>query len=490
MKMMGLAVLAMLVSPAVWADALTMPLTQQKTADYYQRLISAKPQNLAALTLFTNLLPKGGDLHHHYSGSIYAETYLDWVDAQKFCIYINSVPNKKLYSIETKPQSLAATDQTNCVSAAAVRANNVWYAGVLQTWSDKDYANHVHDQPPPDQQFFNTFGYFGAVSSYQYNQGLKHLKARALAENVSYIETMLTGSPTLEPTDVVALLGTLTATQTDAQQLAIVQQAITLLANNNTFKNNIQDYLKVIDEAAQGLNDDHLSMRFQTYVSRNSSPAKVLSGLYSAFVATSQSPHLVAVNIVGPENGYVAMRDYHLHMLMFHALKAQFPKVNVAMHAGELVLGMVPPEGLKFHIREAVELAGAQRIGHGIDIAHEQDPIGLLKTMRERDVAVEINLTSNAFILGVKPDEHPIQLYQQYQVPYVISTDDSGVSRNNLSNEYLQYVQRYQPSYQALKDTVYRSIRYSFLSDADKQRETQKLQQRFAAFEQQMAAMP
>lgn len=239
MKMMGFAVLAVLVSPAVWADALTMPLTQQKTADYYQRLISAKPQNLAALTLFTNLLPKGGDLHHHYSGSIYAETYLDWVDAQKFCIYINSTPNKKLYSIETKPQSLAATDQANCVSAAAVRANNVWYAGVLQTWSDKDYANHVHDQPPPDQQFFNTFGYFGAVSSYQYNQGLKHLKTRALAENVSYIETMLTGSPTLEPTDVVALLGTLTATQTDAQQLAIVQQAITLLANNNTFKNNI-----------------------------------------------------------------------------------------------------------------------------------------------------------------------------------------------------------------------------------------------------------
>lgn len=490
MKTVGYSLLALLISQSVWADASTLSLAPQKTADLYQRLVSTQPQNLAALTLFTNLLPKGGDLHHHYSGSIYAETYLDWVDAQKFCIYIGSVPNKKLYSIETKPQSIDAANQGSCVSAAAVRANNVWYAGVLQTWSDKDYANHFHDQPPPDQQFFNTFGYFGAVSSYQYNQGLLHLKARALAENVGYIETMLTGSPTLEPSEVVALLNQIRPNSSDAEQLAVLQQAIALLASNTTLKGNIQDYLKVIDEAAQGLNDDQFSMRFQTYVSRNSSPAKVLSGLYSAFVATSQSPHLVAVNIVGPENGYVAMRDYHLHMLMFKALKAQFPKVKLAMHAGELVLGMVPPEGLKFHIREAVQLAGAERIGHGIDLAHEHDPVALLQLMRERNVAVEINLTSNAFILGIKPDEHPIQLYQQYQVPYVISTDDSGVSRNNLSHEYLQYVQRYQPSYAALKETVYRSIRYSFLSDADKQRETQKLDRRFATFEQQMAAMP
>ena len=40
--------------------------------------------------------------------------------------------------------------------------------------------------------------------------------------------------------------------------------------------------------------------------------------------------------------------------------------------ARELALGMVPPEGLQSHIREAVEAAGAQRIGHGGDIAHEQ----------------------------------------------------------------------------------------------------------------------
>ena len=56
----------------------------------------------------------------------------------------------------------------------------------------------------------------------------------------------------------------------------------------------------------------------------------------------------------------------------------------LAETARELALGMVPPEGLQSHIREAVEVAGAQRIGHGVDIAHERDSTGLLRLMREQ----------------------------------------------------------------------------------------------------------
>ena len=157
--------------------------------------------------------------------------------------------------------------------------------------------------------------------------------------------------------------------------------------------------------------------------------------------------------------------------------------MRLALHAGELTLGMVPPEGLQSHIREAVEIAGADRIGHGVDIVYERDAVGLLRIMRERRVAVEINLTSNAFILGVKNEAHPVQVYRQQGVPFVISTDDPGVSRNNLSAEYVLYTSRYKPSYDALKETVFNSIRYSFLSEAEKAAELKILTQRFAAFD-------
>jgi hypothetical protein len=48
-------------------------------------------------------------------------------------------------------------------------------------------------------------------------------------------------------------------------------------------------------------------------------------------------------------------------------------------------------------------------------------------------------------------------------VPYVISTDDAGVTRHTLSNEYVLFASRYKPGYAELKKTSYNSIRYAFL---------------------------
>jgi adenosine deaminase/adenosine deaminase CECR1 len=245
----------------------------------------------------------------------------------------------------------------------------------------------------------------------------------------------------------------------------------------------ITEYAKSMDEVIAGVDDNSFKVRLLSYVSRNNPPAQIFSGLYSAFVAATKSKALVGVNIVGPENGYVAMRDYKLHMQMFKFLRERFPAIKLSLHAGELALGMVPPEGLKFHIHDAVEVAGARRIGHGVDISHESNAIELLETMKNRKIAVEVNLTSNEFILGVKNEAHPINLYRRYGVPFVISTDDPGVSRNNLSGEYQLFVSRYKPSYKELKEVIFNSIRYSFLRDEEKAAELKLLNRRFDTFE-------
>ena len=184
------------------------------------------------------------------------------------------------------------------------------------------------------------------------------------------------------------------------------------------------------------------------------------------------------------------MRDYALHMQMFRFLKAQYPRVKLALHAGELTLGMVPPEGLKFHIDQAINVAGADRIGHGIDLAHESNASGIIKTMRERGIPVEINLTSNEFILGVKGEAHPVTLYRKYGVPFVLSSDDPGVSRNTLANEYVLFASRYKPSYAEIKKLSYDALRYAFLPDAQKKRLLEQLDERYARFETQIATLP
>lgn len=475
--------------------AATVQANARAARDYYARLIAAPAPDLAELTLLMTLMPKGGDLHHHYSGAIYAEDYIAWLKLANYCVYRadNAEAGAAKYRIERRPRDqLPAAAAALCLDADAIRdANNDdFYRGLLSRWSDKDYANHSHEQSPPDTHFFNTFPYFGPISSYNYNLALRGLKARAVAENVQYIETMLKSAPSRKEVYGTAAGQRVDALAPDADQVnvdAALAPLYQALAADEHTRRDVADYLDSLDQAAAGIDDDSFRLRFQSYVSRNSPPAQVFAGLYASFAAAAASGKsggkLVAVNFVGPENGNVAMRDYTLHMRMFHFLREKFPGVRVDLHAGELTLGMVPPEGLQHHIREAAEIAGAQRIGHGVDIVYERDAPGLLRILRAKNIALEINLSSNAFILGVEGAAHPVQVYRRHGVPFVISTDDAGVSRDNLAQQYLLYVSRYKPGYEELKRTVYNSVRYAFLTEAEKAEEIKKLDARFAVFE-------
>ena len=71
--------------------------------------------------------------------------------------------------------------------------------------------------------------------------------------------------------------------------------------------------------------------------------------------------------------------------------------------------------------------------------------------MRRKPVAVEINLTSNDVILGVRGNDHPLMAYRAARVPVVLSTDDMGVSRIDLSNEYFRAARDYPFGYRELR---------------------------------------
>jgi adenosine deaminase len=134
---------------------------------------------------------------------------------------------------------------------------------------------------------------------------------------------------------------------------------------------------------------------------------------------------------------------------------------------------MVPPDGLTFHIREAVELGHAQRIGHGVDVLHEdnvkdnglikENLTPLLKEMASKHVMVEVNLTSNDVILGIKGTDHPLAAYRAAHVPWALSTDDEGVSRIDLTHEYVRGALEQNLSYADLKQSARTALEHSFL---------------------------
>ena len=485
----------LLIALAVAAPSAAMakePLTASRhaneaaTARHYATLIKGDDPKLAELTMFFTQMPKGGDLHHHYSGAIYVEQYLDFLDRQGLCV------NKQSYRIETDKAVIAAerakpAKERNCLSSGEVYADDFTWRELVQRWSNKDFDNHGALQPAPDRLFFQTFGYFGPVSNANFKEGLQELKKRAIAENVSYIETMFKMAPATANAEFDARAWQLAG---DDAGLAIeLQKALEGFERDPAFAKSVADFVAKIDEASEGIDDERFTMRYQTYVLRLLNPSQVFSSMAAAFKSASMGGKVVGVNIVGQESTMVSMRDYTLHMKMFGFLKKAYPTVKVAMHAGELAMGDVPPEGLKFHIDQALTVAGADRIGHGIDLAHEANAPAILRKMRSDDIPVEINLTSNSFINGVKGENHPLTLYRKYGVPYVISTDDAGVTRHTLSQEYVLLASRYKPDYAEVKKTSYNSIRYAFLPAAEKTRLTRQLDARFAAFESSMAKL-
>jgi adenosine deaminase len=154
-------------------------------------------------------------------------------------------------------------------------------------------------------------------------------------------------------------------------------------------------------------------------------------------------------------------------MRMLTFLRQTYPRGHITLHAGELTPALAPREDLRSHIRDAVFTGHAERIGHGVDIAGEDWAGNTLRTMADRHVLVEIALTSNEQILGVKGDQHPFPLYRRFGVPVALATDDEGVERTDLTAQYQRAVTTYDLRYSDLKTMARAALQHGFLQGED-----------------------
>ncbi|HEY6215845.1 MAG TPA: hypothetical protein VIW74_04235, partial [Pyrinomonadaceae bacterium] len=205
-------------------------------------------------------------------------------------------------------------------------------------------------------------------------------------------------------------------------------------------------------------------IRYVAQVSRNSAPGQVFAQMVTGLaLANDPQSRVVATNLVQGEDGVNSMQNFSLHMQMLKFLRPLYPRAHVTLHAGELAPGLVPPDGLTFHIRESVMTARAERIGHGVDIMHETDAFELLKEMARRNVMVEICLSSNDLILGISGSHHPLATYLEYNVPVALATDDEGVARSEISMEFLKAAEEQGLGYIQLKTFARNSLQYAFI---------------------------
>lgn len=438
-------------------------------------LAKANPLTLHA---FLVRMPKGADLHIHLSGAIYAETFLQDAAADNLCVNTKTLSfEKNIGTTRSLPlQPVCAEGQ---VTAASALKNQKLYDDLVDSFSMRGFvpASGIsgHDQ------FFATFDRFGALDDHT-AEWLDKVAARAAAQNEQYLEVMKT--PGFGP---VAKLGysfgwpvptasSTSSTGDDAGATPSVLAALRarFLASPDFHENLAQAQKELAAALAARNRMEHcgeahpvpacaVQIRFLGQVLRAFPPQQVFAQTLLYFELASVDPNVVGINFVQPEDAYMSMSEYHRQMLMLDYLHGVYPKVHISLHAGELAPGLVPPDGLRFHIREAVELGHAERIGHGVDIMYEDNPRDLLKEMADRHVMVEVNLTSNDVILGVSKLHHPLPIYRADRVPVALSTDDEGVSRIDLTHEYVRAVSDFDLGYLDLKTMARTSIEHSFL---------------------------
>lgn len=425
---------------------------EEKTAKYMES-VRHQPGLLLA---FLQEMPKGGDLHVHLAGAVYAENLINWASENALCV--DRSTSKLITAACDSCEAYRSKPSVRCAYQDPVLYNQLVDAWSMRNWHAETESGHDH--------FFETFDKFMPALDKHIGEALAEIAARAAEDHLQYVELMHTadgmqaanlGAKTGWDDDFVRLREKLLA----GGMSEVVAATRAQLDADERRKREVLHCGTPSESAGCGV-----TVHYLYQVLRGLPREQVFAQILLGFELAKTDPRFVGFNLVMPEDWYVPMHDFDLHMRIIEALRKFYPGAHVSLHADELATELVPPEGLRFHIRESIERAGAERIGHGTAVMHEDDAVGLLEEMAKKRVLVEICLTSNDEILGVSGDRHPLPVYLKYGVPVALATDDEGVTRGDLTHEYLRAADTYGLSYTELKRMARASLEHSFIPGA------------------------
>ena len=147
---------------------------EARTAAYLEQIRDRPPY----LDAFLRRMPKGGDLHNHLSGAVYAESYLHWAADDGLCVVRASL------TALAKPPC-HSPDQVP--AAEAESRDPALYGQLIDALSMRDFlpiSQSGHDH------FFATFSKFGAAGDNHFGDMLAEVTDRAAGQSVSYLELM------------------------------------------------------------------------------------------------------------------------------------------------------------------------------------------------------------------------------------------------------------------------------------------------------------
>src|ERR1051326_5473816 len=177
-----------------------------------------------------------------------------------------------------------------------------------------------------------------------------------------------------------------------------------------------QDFAPIFDAIRESAQGSPVEVHWILDAVRQFGPAHVMR--VAELAAERRDQGVVAFGIGGSEERGPA--ECFTEAFRF----ARSAGLHLVAHAGE----SMGPES----VRAALAL-GAERIGHGIAAAQDE---ALMRELRERDIPLEICITSN-LVTGVvkRLEDHPVRRLFDAGVPITINTDDPAMVRWTLPGE-------------------------------------------------------
>lgn len=130
--------------------------------------------------------------------------------------------------------------------------------------------------------------------------------------------------------------------------------------------------------------------------------------------------------------------------------------LRLTAHAGESTGPVHGPASMWAAIN-----IGAERLGHGLAAQHDAD---LLRVLAERQIPVELNVTSNVRTgCCAALDQHPVREYFEGGLMVTLNSDDPPMFGSNLLEEYVLVQREFEFSLEQMRELAANSIEASFL---------------------------
>jgi aminodeoxyfutalosine deaminase len=231
-----------------------------------------------------------------------------------------------------------------------------------------------------------------------------------------------------------------------------------MLLRNQNFEANFAAMLDTVQKAQNDRSAKAPQINWIFDAVRQFGPEKAMD--VARLAAQMKSRGVVAFGLGGDEN---SLPTADFRRVYDYVAGAGLHRVA---HAGE----MAGPQS----IRDAIEILGAERIGHGISAVQDER---LMDLLIERQIPLEICPKSNvctgalAKLLGGKQarlEDHPLRKFVACRVPVTLSTDDPAMFHTSLNETYASALQIGLTSAQLIS-IAEASFRHAFLSSAQKE---------------------